>query len=146
VQATRSCRVAQVSPGAPPFGFFEGWDSTVVSRVGFLAASSSTLIKRALQMMPSPTLLRKVREKDGAPGFSYALEIQRNFVDLRNPAFHTKRNVRPSAILIGYDKQIYHLLKGTIKAFPLGWLEQPDRWFRFNPHYIFIDKWANGFS
>jgi hypothetical protein len=60
----------------PHTSFFEGWDSTVVSRVGFLADSCSALVHRVRRWSPSPTpsaslragSFRKRREKAGAPG------------------------------------------------------------------------------
>src|SRR5713101_1489783 len=56
-------------PGAPPFVFFEGWDSTAVRRVGFLGDSCSALSHREPDD-PLTRPFRKVREKDGAPSIT----------------------------------------------------------------------------
>jgi len=51
----------------PHPSFFDGWDSTVVARVGFLADSSSASFNEHSDD-PSTHPFRKVREKNGAPG------------------------------------------------------------------------------
>jgi hypothetical protein len=53
----------------PHPSFFEGWDSMIVSRVGFLADSCSALVHRVHRRSPSPTLFAKYAKRMGHPAY-----------------------------------------------------------------------------
>ena len=78
-------------PGAPPFVFFEGWDSTVVSGVGFQLESRSlppAPLNRPVRwrIFDLPEITRSVKLKACQPRCIFIERNVKNYATLFTPA------------------------------------------------------------